>query len=558
MKILTAAQMRVVDRLTVERAGIPWMILMESAGAQVVNSTIDLLEGDSITASRRPRHFLVICGKGNNGGDGAVIARQLYFRSQERIDLVLVAALEEVRGESRANMESVRALAALDERIRFYEGVPAGWPDVVPAGMVVVDALFGTGLTRPVEGEAAGAIGLINRLRRQGAFVVAVDIPSGIQSDSGTTMEPYVRADLTVTLTSPKPGNILSPAADASGRLVVAPIGTPYRLVEEVAAAGREGGGGELELVEESQVRRWLRSLERSSDTHKGAVGNVLLIAGSPGRTGAAALTAGAVLRAGAGLVTVATPASALSLLVSRADAEVMTVPLPEASPGVIAAESWEHVAPLLAFSNIVAIGPGIRSDAPDARSFVRKLVDNRRQPVIIDADGLNALAPWPADLHGTVEHPIIVTPHPGEMGRLTGRPTAAIQADRVGAALDLARRQGIIVVLKGARTVIADPSGRVWINPTGNPGMATAGSGDVLTGLIAGLLAQRPEPAIQGVVAGVWLHGFAGDLAADRFGQRSMLASEIREMIGAAMRGLESADSETELHRVWPSRWSV
>ena len=554
MKILTAAQMRAVDRLTVERCGIPWMILMESAGAQVVNSMVDQMAHRPICPPKGSQRFLIVCGKGNNGGDGAVVARQLYFRSQERIDLLLVSSLEELRGEARGNMEIVRSLAVLDDRISFHEGIPTAWPASVPGDVVVIDALFGTGLTRPVEGEAARAIGLINQLRQQGAYVVAVDIPSGIQSDSGMTMEPYVRADLTVTMTAPKPGNILAPAAEANGRLVVASIGTPAGLVEEVVSGTCGDGGGEMELVEISVVRRWLCTLERSSDTHKGAVGNVLLIAGSPGRTGAAALTAGAVLRAGAGLVTVATPASALPLLVSQADAEVMTLPLSETTPGAISEQSWEELVPLLGVSDIIAVGPGIRSNEPAARNFIRRVVENRRQPVIIDADGLNAIAPWPEDLHGTTVHPIIVTPHPGEMARLTGRRTAEIQADRVGAARDLARRQGIIVVLKGSRTVIADPSGRVYINPTGNPGMATAGSGDVLTGLLAGLLAQRPDPAIQGVVAGVWLHGLAGDLAAGQYGPRSVIASEIGEMIGAAMCAIEQPDSWKELDHLLAS----
>jgi hydroxyethylthiazole kinase-like uncharacterized protein yjeF len=544
MNILSAAQMRAVDRMTVERSRIPWLTLMEGAGAQVVNLLTDLMKKEETAGRSGPVRFLVISGKGNNGGDGAVIARQIRMRNLGRVELVLVAELEEVTGEARTNMEIVRSLGELDDLISFHASLSA-WPawssgKIDPAGLVVVDALFGTGLTRPVEGECARVIGLINGLRQQGALVVAVDIPSGLPSDSGVPNGPHVVADYTVTFTAPKPGNVLAPAAAANGRLLIAPIGTPERLVEEVVA---EGLTEPLELVESHQVQTWLNELVRNADVHKGAVGNVLLLAGAPGRTGAAALAAGSVLRAGAGLATVATPASAIPLLVAQADVEVMTVPLPETSTHNLSSGAWEVFESLLIGRDLVAVGPGIRSDEIEVRSLLKRLVENRRQPLIIDADGLNALAPWPEELHGSDALPVIVTPHPGEMARLTGSTTAEIQRDRVAAARMLARRNHLIVVLKGARTVIADPQGRVYVNPTGNPGMATAGSGDVLTGLLAGLLAQRPVPVIEAVLAGVWLHGLAGDLAAARFGIRSMIASNIRDLLGEAMKVVRGAD---------------
>jgi ADP-dependent NAD(P)H-hydrate dehydratase / NAD(P)H-hydrate epimerase len=554
MKILTAQQMREIDRLTVEQCGVSFATLMETAGARVVEAILRHygdVEGKS---------FLIICGKGNNGGDGAVIARLLRMRGA-RIKLLLFGKLEDAQGEARANLDCVRTLVASGGMI--FNEVGQTSSDVKshrPAGMTedierrlfhppdfVVDAIFGTGLTRPVEGVIAKVISDINEMREyHGLKVIAVDIPSGLPSDTGQPFDPHIEADLTVTFTSPKIGNVLPPSCYANGKLVVASIGTPNWLIEEECPS-------QLYLVAESQVADWLRLSRRAEDAHKGSVGDVLLIAGSRGKTGAAALSSESILRAGAGLVTVATARSAQSLLVTQARTEVMTEALDETTDGAISSAALDRALRLAQKRTVIAIGPGLSSSDESTRAFAREMVERRTAPMIIDADGLNALAPWPEDLKGSDEAPIIVTPHPGEMARLTGKTNAEVVADRINVAREFATKHHIITVLKGSRTIIASPEGEIYVNPTGNAGMATAGSGDVLTGLVAGLLAQRPSEPLEATIAAVYLHGLAGDLAANRLGMRPLIASDIianlseaiLQVGGDAERGRTSAISK-------------
>ena len=527
MKILTAQQMRELDRLTVERCGIPYATLMETAGSRVVEA---IIENYGPVADKS---FAVFCGKGNNGGDGAVIARLLFLRGAQ-VKLFLFGKIEDTKGEARTNFESVKLfgepIVGFGNGKLFFEEITTeedAWFVYTPD--FFVDALLGTGLTREVEGLYAQAIATLNRNVKDcypPASVIAVDIPSGVSSDSATAPDLCVRADLTVSFTAPKIGNVLSPACEANGKVIIAPIGTPGWLIHEA--------GSQLELVEESEVRWLLSKSRRIAHAHKNAVGDVLLIAGSRGKTGAAALSSEAVLRAGAGLVTVAMAKSAQSLLVTQTRPEVMTEALAETFDGAIAQEAIEHVLLLAEKKTVIAVGPGLSSGEDSTRSFVRALVERRSAPMVIDADGLNALAPWPDGLTGSDELPIIITPHPGEMARLIGKTNADVQADRIAVARELATKHHLIVVLKGSRSLIAAPDGTVYVNPTGNAGMATAGSGDVLTGLIAGLLAQSPtdwlrrKDALGATIAGVYLHGLAGDLAADKLGMRSLIASDI------------------------------
>lgn len=521
MKILTAQQMREMDRLTVERCGIPYPTLMETAGSRVVEAIIE--HGEPITQSI----FSVFCGKGNNGGDGAVIARLLWMRGAPLIHVYLFGDLADTKGEARINFEIIKRISDEEEtqalvypRLTFQEISRDEDANIYDGADVVIDALFGTGLTRPVEGSLAEAIVAINNYNGT-ATIVSVDIPSGLSSDSGQPIGPHVRADLTVSFTAPKIGNVISPAAEANGKLVIAPIGTPDWLIEQAS-------GSQIELVEESLVQDWLNDSHRTSHAHKNAVGDVLLIAGSRGKTGAAALSSETVLRAGAGLVTVATAKSAQPLLITQTRTEVMTEALDETESGAISQTAIEQALQFANKKTVIAIGPGLSSSEESTRTFVRELVERRTAPMVIDADGLNALAPWPEDLKGSEELPIIITPHPGEMARLTGKTNADIQADRIGIAREFATKHRVITVLKGSRSLIAAPDGTVYVNPTGNAGMATAGSGDVLTGLISGLLAQRPEAALEATIAGVYLHGLAGDIAASKLGMRSLIASDI------------------------------
>ncbi len=522
MKILTAQQMREIDRLTVERCGIPYPTLMETAGARVVEAIINCFGADVI----KDEQWAVFCGKGNNGGDGAVVARLLWMRGAARIRVYLFGKIDEISGEARVNLDAVKQISTEEvaedvpwNRMIFQEITNEGDAEELfkePAG-VFVDALLGTGVTRSVEGLYAKAVEAINHWGSFGfTKVISVDIPSGLSSDSPHPIGPYVRPDLTVTFTAPKIAN----ATCADGNLVVASIGTPWWLLNEVDSP--------FEIVDEPEVRGFLQSSRRTADAHKGSVGDVLLIAGSRGKTGAAALASEAVLRAGAGLVTVATARSAQSLLVTQTRNEVMTEALDETESGAISHATLGQALQLAEKRTVVAIGPGLSSSDESVRRFVREFVERRNAPMIIDADGLNALAPWPEGLKGSDELPIIVTPHPGEMARLTGKTNAEVVADRINIAREFATKHRVITVLKGSRTIIAAPDGEVYVNPTGNAGMATAGSGDVLTGLIAGLLAQRPRPAIEATVAGVYLHGLAGDLAADKLGMRPLVASDI------------------------------
>lgn len=545
MKILTAEQMRELDRLTVERCGIPYATLMETAGSRVVEAIIENYGPVS------GKGVALFCGKGNNGGDGAVIARLLWMHGAT-VKLFLLGKLSEVQGAAKINFNIVKEL---------NEQVPLVGPHISLTEInqecdlryigrefhLVIDALLGTGLTRKVVDLYDEAILHIRLFRnRDNSKVVSVDIPSGLSSDNGNPIGPHVHADLTVSFTLPKIGNLLAPVCEANGKLVVAPIGTPDWLIDEI--------GSQLELVEESQIKTWLKHSRRISHAHKNSVGDVLLIAGSRGKTGAAALASETVLRAGAGLVTVATSSSAQTLLITQTRPEVMTEALAETVDGAISHEAIKQTLRLAEKKTVIAIGPGLSSGDESTRAFVRELVERRTASMVIDADGLNALAPWPNDLKGSDELPIIVTPHPGEMARLIGKTNADVQADRIGIAREFATKHHLIVVLKGSRSLIAAPDGNVYVNPTGNAGMATAGSGDVLTGLIAGLLAQNSFDVIKArldagfddefweeseteafskmtlasVISAVYLHGLAGDIAAGKLGLRSLIASDI------------------------------
>ena len=522
--------MREIDRLTVERCGVPYLTLMETAGARVVEAIIE--HGEPITKSV----FSVFCGKGNNGGDGAVAARLLWMRGAPLVCVYIFGRIAETKGEARTNFEIISQICEEErKRANFFSRLSIqeiteeeDASHIYDGADVVIDALFGTGLARPAEGLYAKAIESIN-YHRDSATVVSVDIPSGLSSDTGQPIGPCIQADLTVSFTAPKIGNVLAPAADANGKLIIATIGTPDWLIEEES-------GSNLHLVEEKLIAEWLRDSRRRADAHKGSVGDVLLIAGSRGKTGAAALSSETILRAGAGLVTVATARSAQSLLVTQTRTEVMTEALDETRDGAISNAAIDCALQLAQKRTVIAVGPGLSSSDESTRAFARGMVERRTAPMVIDADGLNALAPWPEDLKGSDEAPIIVTPHPGEMARLTGKTNAEIVADRINVAREFATKRHIITVLKGSRTIIASPGGEVYVNPTGNAGMATAGSGDVLTGLVAGLLAQRPSKPLEATIAAVYLHGLAGDLAADRLGMRPLIASDIMASLSEAI----------------------
>ena len=548
--VLSAEQIREIDRLTVENYHTSSLLLMEAASSACMEAIRSRLGGQL-----EGKKALILCGKGNNGGDGAALARAMT-RSGMPCSVVLFGKLSLTTGDARTNFESVARLASfeagsheLPPPLTFIECESvAAWEQLARprrAYDVIVDALFGTGLKRPLEGIFLKVIQHLSMLReareRASGFrplVLSIDIPSGLDADKPQPIGPASRADFTVTFTAPKPANVLSPACDFGGELIVADIGSPSSLIEATRPR--------LFLTEADDARQWLASTRYTRDSYKNSHGHVLFAAGSRGYSGAAALCGNAAMRAGAGLVTVATPASAQGSVAGNVIPEVITTALAETDRGAISNEAAAHFLKLAEKVTVVAIGPGLTADDERTREFVRTVVEKRNSPCVIDADGLNALAPWPAELKGFDEHPLVLTPHPGEMLRLLGSKDKAALDDRVEAARKLATEQHVILVLKGSRSLVASPDGRVFINPTGNAGLGTAGAGDTLTGLIAGFLAQayatlgESADAVQATIAALYVGGLAGDFAARKLGMRTMLASDIREHFGDAIRSLD------------------
>jgi NAD(P)H-hydrate epimerase len=548
--VIFAEQMREIDRLTVENYHTTSLLLMESASAACLEAIRARFNGE--LAGKRA---LVLCGKGNNGGDGAALARGLC-RANVQCDVVLFGKFAETAGDAHTNFESVHRLASFEAGsaeapapLTFIEceGVSA-WEKIAKPRRtydVIVDALFGTGLTRPLEGVFLKVIEHLSLLKEArdlaGALqplVLSIDVPSGLNADKPELIGPAVRADVTVTFTAAKPANVLPPASHYGGELIVADIGSPASLI----AATKPW----LFVVEAEDVQRWLSATRYRPESYKNSHGHVLVAAGSRGYSGAAALCGNAAMRSGAGLVTVATPSSAQPLVATRAMPEVMTTALAETDRGAVSDEAVDHFLALAKKATVVAVGPGLTSDDERTRRFVRQVVERRARPCVIDADGLNCLAPWPAELRGSEAQPLVLTPHPGEMLRLIGAGKREALDDRVVVARDFATQHGLILVLKGSRPLVASPDGRVFINPTGNAGLGTAGSGDTLTGLIAGFLAQSyatsdaDTDAVLATIAALYVGGLAGDLAARKLGMRTMIASDIREHFGDAVRLLD------------------
>jgi NAD(P)H-hydrate epimerase len=508
IKVLTAAQMRDVDRRTME-LGIPGLILMENAGQRVVEFLAEKfspLDKERIT---------VICGKGNNGGDGMVIARQLFTRfNLASLDVILLHDPQELRADGAANYRMLVTCGcpvkqAIDPAARF--------------ATIVVDAVLGTGITGPASGPALDAIREINTGFPQ-ARVVAVDIPSGMASDSCESSGDVVRADYTVTFTAPKIAQVMPSNCDRIGEMRVYPIGSPPEIYQE-------DSGIHVALTGAPQFRRLFAP--RPPGGNKGDFGHVLVVAGSRGKTGAAAMTGMAALRAGAGLVTVASAESALNVIAAHG-AELMTEPLPETESGAISMRAFDYgrLAKLVERKDVIAMGPGLGTD-PETVGAVRRVFTEFDLPMVVDADSLNALAGWEWPAPRVLR---VMTPHPGEMSRLCGRSIAEIQRDRIEVARSFAAGRGVCLVLKGERTVIAFPDGRVWINPTGTPAMATGGTGDVLTGIIAGFLGQFADEADTAIAAAVYLHGLAGMIGSRELGEKSLIATDLLAYLPDAM----------------------
>lgn len=501
IKIVTAAEMKSLDRRATAEFGIPSLLLMENAARGLVDRI------EAVYGPLRQKKFVILAGRGNNGGDGIAAARHLRSRGAEVI-IYLLSPVEKVGGDAKTSLDiwtrSGGALAVVGAFTRRRLA------DDLSRADLAIDALLGTGLSQPVKGEYAKAVEQINR---SGKTVVSVDIPSGISADTGEMLGTAVKADLTLTMALPKRGHFVQAGLERRGKLQVVDLGFPPALIESA--------GIQVELI----TAAMLEGLppRRAKGIHKGTLGHLLVVAGSVGKRGAAQMTGLAAMRSGTGLVTIAMPRSLDAGFTSLMEA--MSLPLPETAEGTLALAAEKPLLEAMEGKNAAAIGPGLSQNAETQR-LVRTLIAEAGLPMVIDADGLNAIA---ADLSVLKKKrgPLILTPHPGEMGRLLGKRPDAVQKDRFNIAADFAEKWDVFIVLKGAHTIIAGPDRSLWVNQTGNPGMATAGIGDALTGMIGGFLAQGLGPK-EAATLGIYLHGLAGDLAAAERGEAGLITSDL------------------------------
>ena len=512
MELVTAAEMRELDRAAIEGRNIPSLRLMENAGLSVAR------EMERSFGSLRGKTVTVVAGKGQNGGDGFVVAR-LLRKKHCTARVALLTSPSSLTGDAATNLKKFQKAGGRCHAVDNASALDSVLAPLLHASDLLVDAIFGTGLNAPVKGIPASAISMMNACGRP---IVAIDLPSGLDGDSGAVLGTAVAAALTVTLARPKRGLYLGAGPNHTGLIRVADIGIPTDLI---AAAKIP-----VTLLHAADIRPLLPHRPRTA--HKGTFGHAGIIAGSVGKTGAAAMAAMAALRVGTGLVTVAAPRSLSDVLEAKL-LEAMVFPLPETEARTLSRQALEPILTFAADKTALAIGPGIGTH-PETQALVRSLLGETKQPMVLDADGLNAVAGH-ADRLGRASGPLILTPHPGEMARLLVTTPAEIQRDRLGAASRLARERNVFVVLKGAGTIVAAPDGRLAVNSTGNPGMATAGTRDVLTGMIAGLLAQGCAPW-EAACAGAFLHGLAGDLAAAEEGETGLIAGDVIRAIPRAI----------------------
>ena len=522
MRVLNSRQMRDADRRTIEDVGIPSIVLMENAGRQVVAAM------ESTFESLAAMGVAVLCGRGNNGGDGFVVSRTLIERDID-VSVYLFAASADVRGDARINLDVLRNLGVDVVEIADAAAWELHGREVLAAD-VIVDALVGTGLSAPLAGLYETVIADVNASPRP---VVSVDLPSGLSADDHTVNGPAIDASLTVTLGAPKLPLVLPPGEALAGTLVIADIGIPAGVIEDVE-------GPWVEILTKEAMRQLVQP--RAQDSHKGDYGRVLIVAGSPGKSGAAVLAGIAALRSGAGLVTVATPASQVPL-VAAGSSECMTLALPEDSDGFVRPDAIDLIVEFNA--DVIAIGPGLGRTA-GVRTLVQAVAERTGVPLILDADAIVSFAGEPDRLVGRDGVDLIITPHPGEMAALIGLSTADVQAHRLAVARDFAATHGLNVVLKGHRTIVATPEGRSFINLTGNAGMATAGAGDVLTGALAAWAGQLLDAEAACKLA-VYLHGLAGDLAEADEGEVGMIAGDILARLGEAVQELTARRKKTQ-----------
>jgi NAD(P)H-hydrate epimerase len=511
MRVLNTEQMREADRRTIEDIGIPSVVLMENAGRQAVAAMEAAF--DDLASSR----VGVICGRGNNGGDGFVVARTLAQRGVEA-SVFLLGSVAEVRGDARANLEILGNIGLTVVEITNAQEWELHFTEISECDLIV-DAIVGTGFRGTLSGLLETVVADVNAL---GVPVVSIDLPTGLSADSHEVESEAIEASMTVTLAAPKIPLVFPPADARAGDLVIADIGIPYPVIDELE-------GQYLELLTRERMRELVPV--RAPESHKGDFGRVLIVAGSRGRTGAAHLAAVGALKSGAGLVTIATPRSCLAIVAAMGP-EYMTEPLEETAAGAIDFSALDQVLEFNA--DVIAVGPGLGQD-PSTSAFVQGLVERAGVPLVLDADALNAFAGDPERLVGRDGVDVVITPHPGEMARLLNTSTEAIQKERLRHAREFAATHRVHVVLKGNRTLVASPDGRAFVNLTGNPGMATGGTGDLLTGMLAAWFAQLLDAEAAAKLA-VYLHGTAGDLAEADEGEVALTAGDLSARLGDAI----------------------
>lgn len=509
--VLTATEMADMDRKAIDELGIPGMVLMENAGREVVAQIKALL------GNPKNKKVVIFCGKGNNGGDGYVVARYLVNMGA-RVEIYLIGEHNEVQGDARTNLEILTRLGVNALPIKAWlKQSPA------PGFDLVVDALLGTGVKGELKGNYRNIVESINTLR---APKVAIDLPTGMETDTGAVHGPCVHADVTVTMACLKRGLLLSPGREHAGRVVVADIGMPQVVLNE---SGIRTFQSTEKFIQNVLPRR-------APNAFKNRCGTVFVIGGSAGMTGAVTLSSEAALRVGAGMAMLGIPGSLNPILETKLT-EVMTLPLQETESQSISYEAREKISERLSWSNVLAVGPGLTTHE-DSLKLLEWLLQNYEHPIVLDADALNCLAKK-MDIIKNAKSDLILTPHPGELSRLTGKTTKDILADPIEVARETAQKWGFVLILKGGPTIIASPDGDVFINPTGNAGMATAGMGDVLTGVVAGLIAQGMS-VVDGAVAAVYLHGLAGDFVKAEMGQAGLIAGDVAGHLPSVMKYFE------------------
>ncbi|MBE0425666.1 MAG: NAD(P)H-hydrate dehydratase [Nitrospirae bacterium] len=534
MKVVTAEEMQDIDRETIDELGIHGLVLMERAGLAVVSRIKEFFGR---------KRVIVVSGSGNNGGDGIVVARNLHNEGWD-VKVFITSEPENLKGDA---VSQYKTASKFGVSIRPAEELLINYPSILVCHSIIVDAILGTGLKKEVTGLLSDIIRLMNKSK---VPVISVDIPSGISSDSGEIMGEAVKANCTVTFGLPKRGHLLYPGCEYSGKLFIEDIGFPNDLLDSEKL--------KVELLEKDYISAIVP--ERYKYSHKGDYGHVLIVAGSKGKTGAAFMSAKACLRSGAGLVTIGIPESLSDIFQSRVTEE-MTLILPDKGDGTLSSKALDEILYFLdKKADILSIGPGI-GVSPHTERLVKTLIQNSSKPMVIDADGINSIR-GEREFFSKAKAPIILTPHPGEMSRLLNPPIPPlvkggaggskkagcggitmnikdIEKDRINITKSFSEETGTYVVLKGVPTIVATPDGRVFINITGNPGMATGGTGDVLTGMISGFLSQNKDP-LNACILGVYLHGLAGDIAATEKSQHSIIASDIIEKIPAVFCNLK------------------